>query len=50
MLRIFGKALGVAAETILAARANYRLEPYVKLTARFGHRLQDELPAQPGRQ
>lgn len=43
----------LAAETILAARANYRrarLEPYVtKMTARFGHRLQGELPAQPGR-
>ncbi len=43
----------LAADTILAARRDYRraqLEPYVaQMTARFGQRLQGELPAESGR-
>ena len=43
----------LAADTVLAAHRDYRrarLEPYVaQMTARFGRRLQGELPAEPGR-
>jgi len=43
----------LAADTILSAHGNYQralLEPYVvQLTARFGERLQGDIPAAPGR-